>query len=105
MTKKRNDEVVAKGVYWKKRIAEWERSGHPSGYFVASGFWRWRHFSGGERSCGVRKREAATPFLPLALSGAAPVAVIDVELRSKTRVRLEGEAALRALEAVVARIR
>ena len=47
-------------------------------------------------------RESATAFLPLALNTAVPVvgAAIEADLRSKTRLRLEGEAALRALEAL-----
>ena len=56
----------------------------------------------------LRRAEArpAAAFLPLTLqSTPAAAALIEVELRSKTRLRLEGEAALQALDAVVARIR
>jgi hypothetical protein len=106
MTRKPKDEVAAKGAYWKKRIAEWERSGQSQRVFCSerdlalSTFQWWR-----TKLRRAQAQEAAASFLPLAFNSAAPAAVIDVELRSKTRVRLEGEAALRALDAVVARIR
>lgn len=98
---------MTKQAQWKKRIGQWERSGQSQRMFCAkrdlalSTFQWWRS--------KLRRSEAPRPaatFLPLELN-AAPggVAAIEVELRSKTRLRLEGEAALRALESVVARIR
>lgn len=106
MTMKTKDDVAAKRACWNKRIAEWERSDESQRVFCSerdlalSTFQWWR-----AKLRRVQAREAAPSFLPLALNVPAPMAVIDVELRSKTRVRLEGEAALRALDAVVARIR
>lgn len=92
---------------WKKRIGQWERSGQSQRVFCVkrglalSTFQWWR--SKLRRSEASR---AATTFLPLELNAApAGAAAIEVELRSKTRLRLEGEAALRALDSVVARIR
>lgn len=101
---------MTKRVDWKKRIAQWERSGQSQRAFCAkmslalSTFQWWRR-----KLRRSDAREAVTPFLPLDLSAptgsGAGLAVIEVELRSRTRVRLEGEAALRAVDAVVARIR
>jgi hypothetical protein len=101
---------MTKQADWKKRIAQWERSGQSQRAFCAnrtlalSTFQWWRRKL---RPSG--DRQTAPAFLPFDLgtpTGAgAGVAVIEVELRSRTRVRLEGEAALRAVDAVVARIR
>jgi hypothetical protein len=98
---------MTKRTGWEKRIGAWERSGQSQRVFCAkrglalSTFQWWR--------AKLRRAKApasSAPFLPLAL-GTTPSAgaSIEVELRSKTRLRLEGEAALRALESVVARIR
>lgn len=98
---------MTKGAVWTKHIGEWGRSGQTQRAFCAkrglalSTFQWWRG-----KLRRAERREPAAPFLPLALNaspGAVPV--IEVELRSKTRLRLEGEAALRALDSVVARIR
>ena len=99
---------MTKRTNWKKHIADWERSGQSQRAFCAkrdlalSTFQWWR----GKLRRSEGRPLTAAQFLPLALN-AAPnaAAVIEVELRSKTRVRLEGEAALRALDSVVARIR
>ena len=93
---------------WVKHVADWQRSGQSQREFCAARrlalssfqWWRRRLRDGGAA-------EPATGFLPIALGAeqATVGAVIEVELRSRTRVRLEGEAALRALDRVVARIR
>ena len=99
---------MTKQANWKKHVSEWERSGQTQQAFCAkrglavSTFQWWR--------AKLRRSEpvvSAAPFLPLALntSGPSAGAVIEVELRSKTRLRLEGEAALRAVDRLVARIR
>jgi hypothetical protein len=97
---------MTKRRYWKRRVEAWERSGLSQRQFCAkrglalSTFQWWR--------AKLRRAEVpatAAPFVPLTLGAPAPVAAIEVELRSKTRLRLEGEAALRALETVLARIR
>src|SRR3989304_6891094 len=86
--------VATKRAYWGQRITEWERSGQSQKAFCAerdlvlSTFQWW---------CAQRKRRAAakpvTPFLPIAMHAAS---VGEVELRSRTRIRFEGEAALQA---------
>jgi len=97
---------MTKQAYWKKRVGQWGRSGQSQREFCAkrglalSTFQWWR--------AKLRRAEAQpmAAFLPLTLQNTpAPAALIEVELRSKTRLRLEGEAALRALETLVARIR
>jgi len=97
---------MTKQAYWKKSIDAWKRSGSSQREFCAkrglalSTFQWWR--------AKLRRAEVqpAAAFLPLTVHSTPGVAaLIEVELRSKTRLRLEGEAALRALDALVARIR
>jgi len=95
--------VATKRVYWGQRILEWEQSGQSRKAFCAehglvlSTFQWW---------CAQRKRHAVakpvTPFLPIAMH---PVSVVEVELRSRTRIRFEGEAALRAVAQLTARVK
>lgn len=98
---------MTKRAVWTKHIGEWQRSGQTQRAFCArrglplSTFQWWRG-----KLRRIEQQDSKAAFLPLALN-ATPGngAVIEVELRSKTRLRLEGEAALRALDSVVARIR
>ena len=102
------DSAATRHKRWAKHVADWERSGQSQRVFCAARrlalssfqWWRRRLRNGGAA-------ERATGFLPIALGSeqSAVGAVIEVELCSRTRVRLEGEAALRALDRVVARIR
>jgi len=95
--------VATKRAYWGQRITEWERSGQSQKAFCAerdlvlSTFQWW---------CAQRKRRAAakpvTPFLPIAMHAAS---VVEVELRSRTRIRFEGEAALQAVAQLTARVK
>ena len=95
--------LAAKRAYWGQRIAEWERSGQTKKAFcierglVLSTFQWW---------CAQRKRRAAakpvTPFLPIAMHA---VGVVEVQLRSRTRIRFEGEAALQAVAQLTARVK
>jgi hypothetical protein len=95
--------LAAKRGYWGQRVAEWKRSGQSRKAFcierglVLSTFQWW---------CARAKRQeaakAARPFLPIALQ--APSAV-EVELRSRTRIRFEGEAALQAVAQLTARVK
>ncbi len=96
--------VATKRAYWGQRIVEWERSGQSQKAFCAerdlvlSTFQWW---------CAQRKRrkaaaKPATPFLPIALHAAS---VVEVELRSRTRIRFEGEAALQAVAQLTARVK
>lgn len=95
--------VTTKRAYWGQRIKEWERSGQSQKAFCAehdlvlSTFQWW---------CAQRKRCAmakpVTPFLPVAMHAAS---VVEVELRSRTRIRFEGEAALQAVAQLTARVK
>ena len=95
--------AATKRAYWGQRITEWERSGQSQKAFCAkhglvlSTFQWW---------CAQRKRRAAarpvTPFLPIAMHS---VSVVEVELRSRTRIRFEGEAALQAVAQLTARVK
>lgn len=96
-------EGAAKRAYWGRRLAEWGRSGQTQRAFCAerglvlSTFRWWR----GQ----AKRRQAAkalTPFLPMAMSAAS---VVEVELRSRTRLRFEGEAALQAVAQLTARVK
>ena len=97
------DVVTTKRAYWEKRILEWEHSGQSRKAFcverglVLSTFQWW---------CAQRKRRVVakpvTPFLPIAMHA---VSVVEVELRSRTRIRFEGEAALRAVAQLTARVK
>ena len=97
-----------KRAYWIKRVAEWRGTRQTQKAFCArqglalSTFQWWRAKLG-----RGSQPKAAVSFVPVSLqaeSGGRDCA-IEVELRSRTRLRLEGEAALRALDRLVARIR
>jgi hypothetical protein len=97
-----------KRAYWFKRVSDWRGSGQTQKAFCAqrdlplSTFQWWR-----AKLSGEFKAKTAVSFVPLSVdvgSGTRDCA-IEVELRSRTRLRFEGEAALRALDRVVARIR
>jgi hypothetical protein len=95
--------VTTKRAHWGQRITEWEQSGQSKKAFcterglVLSTFQWW---------CAQRKRRAVskpvTPFLPITMHA---VSVIEVELRSRTRIRFEGEAALQAVAQLTARVK
>ncbi len=95
--------LAAKRAYWGQRITEWEHTGQTKKAFcverglVLSTFQWW---------CAQgKRREAAkpvTPFLPIAVHA---VSVVEVELRSRTRIRFEGEAALQAVAQLTARVK
>jgi hypothetical protein len=87
---------------WEHRIAQWGRSGLSQRDFcreqrlALSTFQWWR---------ARLKRRAALPaatFLPLALEASD---VVEVTLRSNTRVRVQGPSATRVVEALIARLR
>lgn len=95
--------LAAKRAYWGQRIAEWESSAQTQKAFCAerrlvlSTFQWWR--------ARVKRHEATKavkPFLPIALH---PVSVVEVELRSRTRMRFEGEAALQAVAQLMVRVK
>lgn len=101
-----SEELEAKQAYWDKRIAQWRDSGLSQRLFcesqglALSTFQWWRKRLGEGVSAQPR-------FLPIELKAGAPApaaALVQVELKSGTRLRLEGEAALRAVAALVRRV-
>ena len=102
-TKVAGGEAAAKRAYWGKRIAEWERSGQTQRAFCAQrdlalSTFQWWRMRGKRREA----KKSATPFLPIAMGA---MNVVEVELRSRTRMRFEGEAALQAVAQLVARVK
>ena len=97
------DVAAAKRTYWGARIAEWERSGQSQKAFCGE---RNLVFSTFKWWCAQGKRRAgakpAAAFLPIAVHAAS---VVEVELRSRTRIRFEGEAALQAVTLLTARVK
>ena len=95
--------LATKRAYWGQRIAEWEHSGQSQKAFCAE---RSLVLSTFQWWCAQRKRRrAAKPaaaFLPIALHAAS---VVEVELRSRTRIRFEGEVALQAVAQLTARVK
>ena len=99
-------EGAARHALWARRITEWERSGQTQkafclerGLAVATFQW-WR--------ARAKRRQAVTsaaPFLPMALGSMSALSVVEIELRSRTRIRFEGEAALRAVEHLAGRVK
>ncbi len=99
-------ETEAKRACWGKRITEWEHSGQSQRTFCAqrglalSTFQWWR--GRGKRREAMK---SAPAFLPIAMGAMNAMNVVEVELRSRTRMRFEGEAALRAVAQLVARVK
>ena len=99
-------ETAAKRTDWSKRLTEWERSGQSQRAFCAqrglalSTFQWWR--GRGKRREAMK---AAPAFLPLAMGAMNALNVVEVELRSRTRMRFEGEAALQAVAQLAARVK
>lgn len=95
--------VATKRAYWGQRISEWEQSGQLQKAFCAE---RGLVLSTFQWWCAQRKRRTAaksgTPFLPIAMHA---VSVVEVELRTRTRIRFEGEAALQAVAQLTARVK
>ena len=105
-TKVAGGQAVAKRAHWGKQITEWERSGQTQWEFCAqrglalSTFVWWRRQA--KRRATVK---SASPFLPIAMGPMGATSVVEVELRSRTRLRFEGEAALAAVAQLVARVK
>jgi hypothetical protein len=103
-------EAVAKRALWSRRIGQWKGSGLTQRAFCAkrglalSTFQWWRR-----RLADADGRPSHAVFLPLPVnSGPASVSgasVVEVELRSGTRLRFEGEAAQLAVRSLVSRVR
>ncbi len=97
-----------KRAYWREQISQWRVSGQSQKAFCGergiaqSTFQWWRGRLSRSPASG-----AAVSFAPLPVqadSGTRACA-IEIELRSRTRLRFEGEAALRALDRLIERIR
>jgi len=99
----RQGALAVKRAHWGQRITEWERSGQSQKAFCAK---RGLVLSTFQWWCAQRKRRAAAKpvrsFLPIAMH--AP-SVVEVELRTRTRIRFEGEAALQAVAQLTARVK
>ena len=99
-------QTAAKSAYWGARITEWKHSGQSQKAFCAqrdlalSTFQWWR-----ARGRGREAKKSAPAFLPIALGEMGTKSVVEVELRSRTRMRFEGEAALQAVAQLVARVK
>lgn len=93
-----------KNSVWEHKIAQWERSGRTQREFcreqgIALSTFQWW------RARLKRGAPLAPPsFLPLALE-AADAGIVEVTLRSNTRVRVRGAAATRLVDALIARLR
>ena len=99
-------ETAAKRADWDKRVTEWEHSGQSQRAFCAqrdlalSTFQWWR-----ARGRGRVAKRSAPAFLPIAMGAMGTPSVVEVVLRSRTRMRFEGEAALQAVAQLVARVK
>lgn len=93
-----------KNLVWERRIAQWERSGRTQREFcrehrIALSTFQWW------RARLKRGTPLATAsFLPLALDP-ADAGGVEVTLRSNIRVRVQGAAATRLVDALIARLR
>jgi hypothetical protein len=99
-------DAAAKRAYWGKRITEWEHSGQTQRAFCAQrdlalSTFQWWRMRGKRREA----KKSATPFLPIAMGSMGAMSVVEIELRSRTRMRFEGEAALQAVTQLVARVK
>jgi hypothetical protein len=99
-----------KRALWSRRIEQWSRSGKTQRAFCAqhsialSTFQWWRARLGtGKLSIGGTQ----SLFVPLRVTDepAAVTGVVEVELRSGTRLRFEGEAVRLALNRLLAKVR
>jgi hypothetical protein len=96
------DGVADKRGQWEKRIAEWQRSGQSQKAFCVQRGLALSTFQWWRRQAKRYAPAQTTPaFLPIAMG----VSAVEIELRSRTRMRFEGEAALRAVEHLVARVK
>ena len=98
-----------KHALWAKRIDQWRGSGVTQREFCARRglavstfqWWRRRLTAAVPRSDAVRASFVALPVTP----PQPTTSVVEVELRSGTRLRFEGEAARVAVDVLVARVR
>jgi len=103
--------MAVKRALWSKRIGQWEGSGQTQRAFCAkrglalSTFQWWRTRLNGSAAERGRKagRKAAVSFVPVALGGGAlgGGGSVHIELACGTRMRVEGEAALHAIDVLL----
>ena len=99
-------QTAAKSAYWDARITEWKHSGQSQKGFCAqrdlapSTFQWWR-----SREKRRAAKKSAPAFLPITMGAMGMLNVVEIELRSRTRIRFEGEAALQAVAQLVARVK
>ena len=100
----------AKRALWWRRIEQWKRSGKTQREFcrqhsIALATFQW--WRARLRAGKVSGAQAQSLFVPLAVANepAAAAAVIEVGLRSGTRLRFEGEAARGVLDRLLAKVR
>jgi hypothetical protein len=100
----------AKRALWWRRIEQWKRSGKTQREFcrqhsIALATFQW--WRARLRADKVSRGEVQSLFVPLAVTNepVAAAGVIEVELRSGTRLRFEGEAATGALDRLLAKVR
>jgi hypothetical protein len=102
------DAGKAKRALWSGRIEQWKRSGETQREFCAarsialSSFRWWRARLGTDK---ISRQEAQSLFVPLPNESVVAAGVVEIELRSGTRVRFEGEAARVAVARLVAKVR
>jgi hypothetical protein len=96
-----------KRAYWVARVSEWGGSKQTQKAFCAQRGLALSTFQWWRAKLARGSNSATVSFLPVSVdtSAGGRECAIEVELRSRTRLRLEGEAALRALDRLVARIR
>lgn len=105
-TRSAAESAQGKRALWGRRVAAWERSGQSQrawckaeGVSLSTFQW-WR-----QRLAQEVPSERVPSFMPLRLEPEAATASIEVRLRSGTQIRIEGEAALRAVEPLLRGLR
>ena len=99
-------QTATKRADWDRRITEWEHSGQSQRAFCTqrglalSTFQWWR-----AREKRREAKKSAPAFLPITMGAMGTPSVVKVVLRSRTRMRFEGEAALQAVAQLVARVK
>lgn len=89
---------------WQERIAQWERSGRTQRAYCKERRLALSTFQWWRARLRQTAQAAAQPFVPIAL-GATETQAVEVTLRSNTRVRVEGAAVTRLVDALIARLR
>jgi hypothetical protein len=110
-TKASAGDMVVKRALWSKRIGQWEGSGQTQRAFCAKGglalstfqWWRTRLEGGAAERRQKAGCKAAVSFVPVALGVGAlgGGGSVHIELACGTRLRVEGEAALHAIDVLL----